>query len=93
MSENTPVGGTHAAARPPREGRSNGQWKVDGTEPLNENEQWKQQDGGLFVAGEIAGLGVAADDELLLLQRLGDGLGVLCGSGGGRHAGLFLCRV
>jgi sulfite reductase (ferredoxin) len=53
MSENTPVGGTHAAARPPREGRSNGQWKVDGTEPLNENEQWKQQDGGLSVRDRI----------------------------------------
>ena len=44
------------AARPvrgPREGRSNGQWKVDGTEPLNGNETWKQEDGGLNVRERI----------------------------------------
>lgn len=30
-----------------------GQWKVDGTEPLNANEVWKQQDGGLSVRERI----------------------------------------
>jgi sulfite reductase (ferredoxin) len=39
--------------RGPREGRSNGQWKVDGTEPLNGNETWKQEDGGLGVRERI----------------------------------------
>lgn len=33
--------------------RSNGQWKVDGTEPLNPNEAWKQEDGGLAVRKRI----------------------------------------
>jgi sulfite reductase (ferredoxin) len=33
--------------------RSNGQWKIDGTEPLNANEAWKQQDGGLAVRERI----------------------------------------
>ncbi|RKT79735.1 sulfite reductase (ferredoxin) [Terracoccus luteus] len=41
------------ATRPPRAGRSNGQWKVDGTTPLNGNEEWKQQDGGLNVRERI----------------------------------------
>lgn len=45
--------GTTAEVRPPREGRSNGQWKVDGTAPLNENEAWKQDDGGLSVRERI----------------------------------------
>ena len=45
--------GTTAEVRPPREGRSNGQWKVDGTAPLNENEAWKQEDGGLSVRERI----------------------------------------
>jgi sulfite reductase (ferredoxin) len=39
--------------RPPRAGRSNGQWKVDGTEPLNANEVWKQEEGGLSVRERI----------------------------------------
>ncbi|CAN7596012.1 nitrite/sulfite reductase [Terrabacter sp. LjRoot27] len=39
--------------RPPRTGRSNGQWKVDGAEPLNANEAWKQEDGGLNVRERI----------------------------------------
>ncbi|WP_296632304.1 nitrite/sulfite reductase [Rhodoluna sp.] len=47
------TGGTNAEVRPPREGRSNGQWKVDGTEPLNANESWKQEDGGLSVRERI----------------------------------------
>ncbi|ADU46644.1 nitrite/sulfite reductase [Intrasporangium calvum] len=41
------------AARPPRADRSNGQWKVDGLEPLNANEVWKQEEGGLAVRERI----------------------------------------
>ncbi|CAN5406978.1 sulfite reductase SirA [soil metagenome] len=33
--------------------RSNGQWKIDGTAPLNANEAWKQADGGLNVRERI----------------------------------------
>ena len=40
-------------ARPARAARPNGQWKVDGTEPLNANEKWKQEDGGLSVRERI----------------------------------------
>lgn len=43
-----------AAERPARPAsRPHGQWKVDGTEPLNANEQWKQEDGGLAVRERI----------------------------------------
>ncbi len=41
------------ALRPPRSGRSNGQWAVDGREPLNANEVWKQEDDGLNVRQRI----------------------------------------
>jgi sulfite reductase (ferredoxin) len=41
------------AARPPRGDRSNGQWKVDGPAPLNANEVWKQEEGGLAVRERI----------------------------------------
>ncbi|MEP7332855.1 MAG: nitrite/sulfite reductase [Terracoccus sp.] len=41
------------AARPPRSDRSNGQWKVDGVAPLNGNEEWKQEEGGLSVRQRI----------------------------------------
>ncbi|WP_104118557.1 nitrite/sulfite reductase [Arthrobacter sp. B1805] len=34
-------------------GKPNGQWKVDGTAPLNANEAWKQQDSGLNVRERI----------------------------------------
>ena len=44
---------TGRALRPPRAGRSNGQWAVDGREPLNANEVWKQEDGGLNVRERI----------------------------------------
>lgn len=45
---------TAEAARPPRPAsRPNGQWKVDGTAPLNGNEEWKQQDSGLNVRERI----------------------------------------
>lgn len=43
-----------AGERPARPAsRPHGQWKVDGTEPLNANEQWKQEDGGLAVRERI----------------------------------------
>jgi sulfite reductase (ferredoxin) len=49
--------GEHPAlerARPPRpSSKPNGQWKIDGTAPLNGNEEWKQQDGGLAVRERI----------------------------------------
>ena len=49
--------GQTAAARADRPARPasrpHGQWKVDGTEPLNANEQWKQEDGGLAVRERI----------------------------------------
>ncbi|HEY1106102.1 MAG TPA: nitrite/sulfite reductase, partial [Agromyces sp.] len=50
-----PARPARAEGRPARPGanRPNGQWKVDGTEPLNANEQWKQEDGGLAVRERI----------------------------------------
>ncbi|MEA5453631.1 nitrite/sulfite reductase [Sinomonas sp. JGH33] len=42
-----------AKAGRPRSSKPNGQWKVDGTEPLNANEVWKQEDGGLSVRERI----------------------------------------
>jgi sulfite reductase (ferredoxin) len=42
---------TARASRPAS--RPHGQWKVDGTAPLNANEAWKQQDGGLSVRERI----------------------------------------
>ena len=43
-----------AAVRPQRpSSKPNGQWKVDGQTPLNANEEWKQQDGGLAVRERI----------------------------------------
>lgn len=44
---------TRPATRPPRADRSNGQWKVDGPAPLNANEVWKQEEGGLAVRERI----------------------------------------
>jgi len=43
----TPVRAPRPASRP------HGQWKVDGTTPLNANETWKQEDGGLSVRERI----------------------------------------
>lgn len=40
-------------ARPARTSRPNGQWKVDGTTPLNANEELKAQDNGLNVRARI----------------------------------------
>lgn len=43
-----------AASRPTRPAsRPHGQWKIDGTTPLNANEVWKQEDGGLAVRERI----------------------------------------
>ncbi|WP_158862166.1 nitrite/sulfite reductase [Leifsonia sp. AG29] len=43
-----------APARPRRtDARPNGQWAVDGRAPLNANEAWKQEDGGLAVRERI----------------------------------------
>ncbi len=42
-----------ARVRPPREGRSNGQWLVDGTAPLNHNEEFKAEDNPLNVRARI----------------------------------------
>ncbi|MGL5248714.1 MAG: nitrite/sulfite reductase, partial [Brooklawnia sp.] len=50
MSTNSTTG---ARVRPPREGRSNGQWLVDGQEPLNHNEEFKAADNGLNVRARI----------------------------------------
>ncbi|WP_353808985.1 nitrite/sulfite reductase [Agromyces sp. SYSU T00194] len=50
--DRTPAG--DRPARPPRPAsRPHGQWKVDGTAPLNANEEWKQVDGGLAVRERI----------------------------------------
>lgn len=45
--------GAGAAKRPPRSKKSNGQWKVDGQEPLNKNEIDKAEDNGLNVRTRI----------------------------------------
>ncbi|WP_232549903.1 nitrite/sulfite reductase [Propioniciclava soli] len=42
-----------AQVRPPREGRSNGQWLVDGPAPLNPNEEFKAADNPLNVRARI----------------------------------------
>ena len=44
---------TEKPARPVRDARPNGQWKVDGKEPLNPNEVWKQADPGLNVRERV----------------------------------------
>ncbi|MGL5865398.1 MAG: nitrite/sulfite reductase [Dermatophilaceae bacterium] len=53
MTSDTSTTPTSPALRPPRAGRSHGQWAVDGPAPLNANEVWKQQDGGLNVRERI----------------------------------------
>ncbi|MCB1293019.1 MAG: nitrite/sulfite reductase, partial [Mycobacterium sp.] len=42
-----------ARVRPPREGQSKGQWLVDGTTPLNHNEEFKAEDNPLNVRDRI----------------------------------------
>ncbi len=41
------------AKRPRPAAKPHGQWKVDGTAPLNANEEWKQEDNGLNVRERI----------------------------------------
>lgn len=55
MSDNQqPEKGTHAVARPPRaDVKSNGQWAIDGHEPLNPNELFKQAEDGLEVRRRV----------------------------------------
>jgi sulfite reductase (ferredoxin) len=53
MTTPTTETSTGRALRPPRAGRSHGQWALDGREPLNANEAWKQEDGGLNVRERI----------------------------------------
>ncbi|WP_345762032.1 nitrite/sulfite reductase [Diaminobutyricibacter sp. McL0608] len=56
MQDSASSAPTVVAPRRPLTGgtqRSNGQWKVDGTAPLNGNEAWKQEDGGLSVRERI----------------------------------------
>jgi len=59
-----------ARVRPPRSTRPNGQWKVDGTEPLNHNEVFKQEAAPLGVRERIEsiyareGFDSIADDDL-----------------------------
>jgi len=59
-----------ARVRPPRAARPNGQWKVDGTEPLNHNEVFKQEAAPLGVRERIEsiyaheGFDSIADDDL-----------------------------
>lgn len=67
----TPAGeGAPRAARPRRASKPNGQWKVDGTAPLNHNEEFKQEDGGLNVRERIEtryareGFDAISDDDL-----------------------------
>ncbi|GAB3520845.1 nitrite/sulfite reductase [Arthrobacter monumenti] len=42
-----------AALTGPGPSKPQGQWKIDGTEPLNGNEEWKSQDNGLNVRERI----------------------------------------
>ncbi|WP_265520718.1 nitrite/sulfite reductase [Oerskovia flava] len=49
----SPAGTAARPARPARAARPHGQWKVDGTAPLNHNEEFKQEDNGLNVRQRI----------------------------------------
>ncbi|RBP61407.1 sulfite reductase (ferredoxin) [Brevibacterium sanguinis] len=53
VEEITKNPGQTGKSRPPRPKKSNGQWKVDGTEPLNKNEVDKAEDNGLNVRARI----------------------------------------
>ena len=59
-----------ARARPSRSGKPQGQWKVDGTAPLNANEEIKAADNGLNVRERIeriyapGGFDSIPDDDL-----------------------------
>ena len=59
----------HRPAKPKRAARPNGQWKIDGTEPLNHNEEFKREDNGLNARARIEQIyakegfdSIAADD-------------------------------
>lgn len=53
MSPQSPVP-LRVPSRPPRpSSKPHGQWKIDGTTPLNGNEEWKQVDDGLAVRERI----------------------------------------
>ena len=67
----TPAGeGAPRSARPRRASKPNGQWKVDGTDPMNHNEEFKQEDNGLNVRERIEsryareGFDSISDDDL-----------------------------
>ena len=62
----TQVNETSRPARTPRRpsAKPHGQWKVDGTAPLNHNEEFKQQDDGLNVRERIEQVGLAGGDEV-----------------------------
>ena len=53
VEETKETAGKRAAKRPARPKKSNGQWKVDGQEPLNKNEIEKAEDNGLNVRDRI----------------------------------------
>lgn len=61
---------TDRPARPKRAAKPNGQWKVDGTAPLNHNEEFKLEDNGLNVRERIEttyskeGFDSITDDDL-----------------------------
>ena len=62
--------GAEAAKRPQRPKKPNGQWKIDGQEPLNKNEEDKAADNGLNVRSRIEevysknGFASITDDDL-----------------------------
>lgn len=70
VETNKKTAGDKAAKRPKRPKKSNGQWKVDGREPLNKNEVDKSEDDGLNVRDRIeniyakGGFSSIADDDL-----------------------------
>ena len=70
-----PVAAATERARGPRKGRSNGQWAVDGTAPLNHNEEFKAEDNGLNVRERILdtyaqqGFDSIPDDDLFGRMR------------------------
>ncbi|MGC3021754.1 nitrite/sulfite reductase [Brevibacterium sp. FAM 24630] len=53
VEENKETAGKPAAKRPARPKKPNGQWKIDGREPLNKNEIDKAEDNGLNVRARI----------------------------------------
>ncbi|MEE1617130.1 nitrite/sulfite reductase [Brachybacterium sp. J153] len=52
-ADGAPAHATPPRVRPSRSGKPQGQWKVDGTEPLNPNEEFKAADNGLNVRARI----------------------------------------